>query len=89
MDSTLCTEQTTLRGFLAVVENYADRSKVVLLDPDTGIEPGRATAKHATTTEVSIIWQALRSGDWLVVYQHAARGGSWTPDVPSLLMPAA
>jgi hypothetical protein len=65
-----------LKEVLAVVEHHADRSKVVLLDPDTGIEPSRATAEHVTRGEVSAVWKALDQGDWLVLYQHAARSGT-------------
>ena len=58
------------------LRNDAD-AKVVLLDPDTGIEPGRATAKHVKVTEIQEMWEALSSGDWLVVYQHAFRDQKW------------
>jgi len=58
------------------LRNHAD-SKVVLLDPDTGIEPERATSKHVKITEIQEIWEALSSGDWLVIYQHAFRDKKW------------
>ena len=58
------------------LRTHAD-AKVVLLDPDTGIEPGRATAKHVKVAEIQKIWEALSSGDWLVVYQHAFRDQNW------------
>lgn len=44
--------------------------KVVFLDPDTGIEPQAATAKHVKVCEIAQIWGELRKKDWLVVYQH-------------------
>lgn len=44
--------------------------KAVFLDPDTGIEPQAATAKHVKVCEIAQIWGVLRKKDWLVVYQH-------------------
>ena len=58
------------------LRNHAD-AKVVLLDPDTGIEPEQATAKHVRVAEIQQIWEALSPGDWLVVYQHAFRDQKW------------
>ena len=54
--------------------------KLVLLDPDTGIAPSTATAKHVNAEDVQSVWQSLRPGDWLVVYQHAARNATWLQD---------
>ncbi len=51
--------------------------KVVFLDPDTGIEPQQAGAKHVRIEEIKQIWRGLRPGDWLVLYQHALRKGGW------------
>ena len=49
--------------------------KIVLLDPDTGIEPDSGGKdKHVFRREVSLFWQALVPGDWLVIYQHKPRG---------------
>ena len=58
------------------LKSHAD-AKVVLLDPDTGIEPERATAKHVKIAEIQKIWKALSTGDWLVVYQHKPRKNDW------------
>jgi hypothetical protein len=55
-------------------------SKIVLLDPDTGIAPSNAGAEHVTQDDIKAIWESLSSGDWLVVYQHAARTSHWLPD---------
>jgi hypothetical protein len=51
--------------------------KVVLLDPDTGIEPKKASPKHVKVTEIQELWEALSQGDWLVLYQHASREANW------------
>ena len=61
------------------LEALADR-KVVLLDPDTGIAPRRHDANHVTAGEIAAIWACLRTGDWLVLYQHARRMRSWLDD---------
>ena len=49
------------------------RRKVVFLDPDTGIEPGKRTVKHVGIDEITEVWRVLNQRDWLVVYQHGPR----------------
>jgi len=68
-----------------VVTELAGRpqKKVVLLDPDTGIEPERATPKHATVEDVKAVWEVLKQGDWLVLYQHARRRKDWREEALS------
>jgi len=51
--------------------------KVVLLDPDTGIEPKKAGPKHVKVIEIQELWEVLSQGDWLVLYQHAFRETNW------------
>jgi hypothetical protein len=51
--------------------------KVVLLDPDTGIERKKASPKHVKVAEIQELWEALSQGDWLVLYQHASREANW------------
>ena len=51
--------------------------KVVLLDPDTGIEPRNVRTEHVKAAEVRCMWKALVPGDWLVLYQHRWRDDSW------------
>jgi hypothetical protein len=51
--------------------------KIVLLDPDTGIEPEKAGAKHVKVVDIQELWKALSQGDWLVLYQHASRKTNW------------
>jgi hypothetical protein len=55
----------------------AKRPVVVLLDPDTGLSRGVARAAHVAPGEVRNIWDALKPGDWLVLYQHALRKKNW------------
>jgi hypothetical protein len=52
---------------------------IVFLDPDTGLEPRFARPEHVLDSELSEIWEALRSDDIMVFYQHQTnRGGtSW------------
>jgi hypothetical protein len=54
--------------------------KVVLLDPDTGLAPRKASGEHLTPDDVGAVWSVLHSGDWLVLYQHASRTKTWRAD---------
>lgn len=52
--------------------------KVLLLDPDTGLEPDSgAGLQHVKRSEVAQLWNALSKRDWLVLYQHASRTAEW------------
>lgn len=57
--------------------------KVVLLDPDTGIEPRRAKREHVKEEEVRKFWETLNPGDWMVLYQHSNRKAKWQEDAKS------
>jgi len=52
---------------------------LVLLDPDTGLEPqnGKGKATHATVEEVRDIWSRLPTEAILGLYQHAWREKGW------------
>jgi len=53
---------------------------IVLLDPDTGLEPqGKPGLEHVLESELTKIWHALVPGDLLVFYQHQTnrRGEPW------------
>jgi len=50
---------------------------LVFLDPDTGIAERNAKPEHVTTAEVRQIWDALKSSDCLVLYQHRHRKNNW------------
>jgi hypothetical protein len=57
--------------------------KAVLLDPDTGFEPGKPNAKHITGGDLRTTWDALGAGDWLLLYQHRWRDTRWKEDARS------
>jgi len=57
--------------------------KVVLLDPDTGFEPGKPNANHVTSSDLRTTWDALGAGDWLLLYQHRWRDTRWKEDATS------
>jgi len=56
------------------------QSKVVLLDPDTGICSGKPSPKHVDAEDIKAAWLPLRGGAWLVLYQHASRRRNWRHD---------
>jgi len=64
---------------LAVVESVRsiESSKIVLLDPDTGIAPSKPSGKHVTAEDIAAVWEALQPGDWIAVYQHRSRNKTW------------
>lgn len=54
--------------------------KIIFLDPDTGIAPGKkGKPEHVNTQDIKDIWGALSVGDLFVVYQHANRTKNWVP----------
>lgn len=55
---------------LARIESIESQPKVVFLDPDTGIAPTKIGVQHVSRDEIRRIWSALKTGDWLVLYQH-------------------
>lgn len=63
----------------AAVRNRSKQQKLIFLDPDTGLASphSRPTQKHVSIAEVREIWEVLRSGDLLVLYQHAFRDTEW------------
>ena len=52
-------------------------AKIVLLDPDTGLERRSGASKHVKIGDVQRVWRVLRPGDWLVLYQHRSRVPDW------------
>jgi hypothetical protein len=62
------------------LRDRASGCRLVLLDPDTGIAPKRATARHVALSEIKEVWAELRLGDWLALYQHARRRPRWLDD---------
>jgi hypothetical protein len=56
-----------VKGFL--LEFQKERC-VVFLDPDTGLEPNNPSLDHVLESEANAIWEATKSGDIYVFYQH-------------------
>lgn len=59
-----------LKLLLTKIQSKSTLKKILLLDPDTGIEPPVANHTHVTKNEIAAVWSELSSGDWLSVYQH-------------------
>jgi hypothetical protein len=57
------------------------RHDVVVIDPDTGIEPDKPDASHVCLEELRAVWEALRGEDVLIVYQHQYRAEDWVAAV--------
>lgn len=53
---------------------------IVFLDPDTGIEPGKADSVHVTKKDMAEVWAVLSAKDILAVYQHADHTNTWQQD---------
>ena len=66
-----------IRKVTQILGQHSASPKIVLLDPDTGIEPVRAKAEHVAIEDIKEIWEALNTQDWLAVYQHASRREDW------------
>ncbi len=66
------------REVCELIGQVGRNSFCVFLDPDTGMAPD-GSGKHVSYEELRMIWDSLRTGDRLVVYQHAWRpkGGEW------------
>ena len=60
-----------------VLQQFSGLRKIVLLDPDTGIEPKTAKPEHVTVQEINELWKVLSPEDWLAVYQHRYRDQHW------------
>ena len=46
---------------------------VVLLDPDTGLAGDKPTRAYLCWDDLSSVWEAMETGDTLLIYQHNAR----------------
>jgi hypothetical protein len=46
---------------------------VVLLDPDTGLAGDKPTRVHLCWEDMASVWDAMKTNDVLLVYQHNAR----------------
>jgi len=74
-------------GYFNSVEKEVTRERraplLVFLDPDTGIASKRAKLKHVTDSELKRIYDVMREGDLLVLYQHARRRKQWKEETGS------
>jgi hypothetical protein len=59
-----------LQIVLQRIQRRAQLPSIVLLDPDTGLEPRFAGPEHVLDSELEVMWKALLSGDIMVFYQH-------------------
>ena len=61
---------TYLQAVHALLQAFAQEPCVVFLDPDTGLEPRKAGAKHVLNREAKAVWERMKAGDLFVFYQH-------------------
>jgi hypothetical protein len=65
-----------VRKRMAELQN--EHKVLVFLDPDTGIEPeGGGKDEHLRMKDLGFLFGSLKSGDKLIVYQHASRTRVW------------
>jgi len=62
---------------VAEVLRQRNEAKAVLLDPDTGLKLTKYNAKHVIPPDILETWEALRKGDWLLLYQHRWFSTRW------------
>lgn len=53
------------------------KQQIVFLDPDNGLAPKIVKAEHVTCEDISLMWQCLKGGDYLVLYQHSPHIPNW------------
>jgi hypothetical protein len=67
-----------------ITQSQAKGPAIIFIDPDTGIEPpSGGHSKHVCIADLKRLAGLLRSGDKLIVYQHAPimRKKSWIDDI--------
>jgi hypothetical protein len=52
------------------IVSFSHERCIVFLDPDTGLEPPRPNLNHVLDSEIRELWDALKPGDVLALYQH-------------------
>jgi predicted enzyme involved in methoxymalonyl-ACP biosynthesis len=61
-------------SYLKSVKNFLSKFQeetcVVFLDPDTRLEPQNPSLDHVLESEAKAIWEAAKSGDVYIFYQH-------------------
>ena len=60
-----------LRAALALLQAFAQERCIAFIDPDTGLEPqGKSSLDHVLASEARAVWDGLKPGDVLALYQH-------------------
>ena len=59
-----------LEAVIEFLSRFKHQQCVVFLDPDTGLEPNNPSLNHVLESEAKAIWDATKSGDVYVLYQH-------------------
>lgn len=55
----------------------SERSILLFLDPDNGIAVITRKSEHVCPEQLSFVWDSLKQGDCLLVYQHRFRQSEW------------
>ncbi len=64
---------------------HTSRPLALFLDPDTGLQPKRCCPEHTAIGEIQALWPVLKTGEWLVLYQHARHTHNWRESVANEL----
>ena len=59
-----------LESAVTFLQGLTSERCIVFLDPDTGLEPQKPGPEHVRDEEAKKIWDAMKSGDIFVFYQH-------------------
>ena len=76
---------TYLRRVVDVVRQRDAGPVVVFFDPDTGIEKGHLGPHHASNRELKTVWEQIKPGDSVLLYQHAWMERTWQRTAQKLL----
>ena len=79
-----------VKNLLRRLKKFTGTRLIVFLDPDTGIEPQKSDLRHVKKSEIKTIFDAdaLKPGDYLVLYQHSRRTKNWINDTRKSLTSA-
>jgi len=67
------------KAAIEFIKDYSRSRCVVLLDPDTGLQPANPNLEHVFEAEARGIFEALKSNDVFVFHQHKTNrnGKAW------------
>ena len=71
------TRENYFRDVCRWMKGFQGERRIVLVDPDTGTKAKGCTLKHVKPPELEVLYTELRTGDSLVLYQHAHHQGDW------------